>query len=85
MYINSFSVWITIGLALCIAEFIKPNVWITFIMGLSALIVAVFSHNLSIPSQIAVWVGAQLCIWQIINILTIITNLLSHQDLDSQD
>ncbi|MEO0685470.1 MAG: hypothetical protein AAFY76_10630 [Cyanobacteria bacterium J06649_11] len=54
-------------------------------MGLSALIVAVFSHNLSIPSQIAVWVGAQLGIWQIINILTLITNLLSNQDLDSQD
>ncbi len=85
MSINASIIWIVIGLILCIAEFIQPNVWITFIMGLSALIVAVFWSHLSIPLQIAAWIGGQYVIWQFITLSIFITNLLFDENTDSQE
>ena len=49
--------WLIAGVALCTVELILPTAFITFIMGISAVLVAVISLVLPLPNiLIALWV-----------------------------
>ena len=53
-------IWLLVGVALCLIEFVVPTAFIAFVMGLSALVVAAFSKVLSLNLQIILWMALSL-------------------------
>lgn len=54
---NPTLIWLVMGVLLCLVELVLPTAFIAFVMGLSALIVAICSTFLPFSLQIALWVG----------------------------
>lgn len=49
-------VWFIVGAGLCLVEFILPTAFIAFVLGISALFVAIVAHLLPIGFQVVLWV-----------------------------
>lgn len=49
-------VWFIVGAGLCLIEFILPTAFIAFVLGISALLVAIVAHLLPIGVQVGLWV-----------------------------
>ncbi|BAU12264.1 hypothetical protein LEP3755_27930 [Leptolyngbya sp. NIES-3755] len=50
------AVWFMVGAGLCLVEFILPTAFIAFVLGISALLVAIVAHLLPLGFQIGLWV-----------------------------
>lgn len=57
MSLTPTMVWLLAGVALCLIEFVLPTAFVAFVMGLSALIVAVVSTVLPLNAQIILWMA----------------------------
>jgi membrane protein implicated in regulation of membrane protease activity len=53
---NPTVLWLLLGAGLCLVEFILPTAFIAFVMGISALCVAVVATWLPVNLQAIVWV-----------------------------
>ncbi len=49
-------VWLIVGAGLCLVEFVLPTAFIAFVLGLSALLVAIVAHWLPFGIQVGLWV-----------------------------
>jgi len=49
-------VWLIVGAGLCFVEFVLPTAFIAFVLGLSALLVAIAAHLLPLGAQVLLWV-----------------------------
>ncbi|MGG6266940.1 NfeD family protein [Leptolyngbya sp. AN03gr2] len=49
-------VWFIVGAGLCLIEFVLPTAFIAFVLGVSALLVAIVAHLLPLGFQIGLWV-----------------------------
>lgn len=55
MPFNSTLFWLLLGAGLCSIELVLPTAFVAFVMGLSALLVAVVSPLLPLGLQVALW------------------------------
>ena len=60
MSLNPITLWLLIGIGFCLVEVILPTAFVACCMGISALVVAAIAPALSLPLQIAVWMGLSL-------------------------
>ncbi|MBE9012153.1 NfeD family protein [Pseudanabaenaceae cyanobacterium LEGE 13415] len=49
-------VWFMVGAGLCLVEFVLPTAFIAFVLGVSALLVAIVAHLLPLGAQVGLWV-----------------------------
>lgn len=50
-------IWLLLGLGLCLIEAIVPTAFIAFVMGISALVVALVAGFIPFNLQIVLWMG----------------------------
>ncbi|MCU0551226.1 MAG: NfeD family protein [Leptolyngbya sp. Prado105] len=54
---NPTVLWLLLGAGLCLVEFVLPTAFIAFVMGISAICVAMVAHLLPLNLQALLWVG----------------------------
>jgi len=62
--LNPTTIWLLIGLGLCLSEVIIPTAFVAGVMGISALVVAMVATILPLNGQVLLWAGlSALLIW----------------------
>jgi len=64
MTLSPMTVWLLVGIALCLSEVVIPTAFIACVMGISALVVAMVSPFLPLNLQVLLWMGlSALLVW----------------------
>jgi membrane protein implicated in regulation of membrane protease activity len=62
MALNLTVIWLLLGIALCLIEFLVPTAFVASVMGISALIVAPTSYLIPFNFQILLWMMLSLAL-----------------------